>query len=372
MPVNPDKTICSKPEKPLYVAIAEHIEAQIADCGLVHGERLPSTAELAKSYGVTVSTLQQALSRLVEKGLLRRSPKTGSFIDATRYGRRALVTFSSNPFEMESRFYALFLRSLETEYARRGVDLDCQLGFSGPRLKRDLARLESDLAGGRFAFILAMAYSQDFLKWIENQRFAPVFACSYFDARNSVLDGFKHLAASGVRKIGFAFMGCEFDGGIKDMELAGLQDAQRLCSLPDGSVRFLDWGQHIDDAYKAAKLFFSSTPRQDWPEALFLHHDIVTKGALIAMTELGVRIPEDISLLTHANKGDSFQHPLELCRIEVDPSEVASSMADFMERSLPGGQARGLIVSPPCVRARISGGASVAAPNAVELAGGVR
>jgi DNA-binding LacI/PurR family transcriptional regulator len=52
--------------------------------------------------------------------------------------------------------------------------------------------------------------------------------------------------------------------------------------------------------------------------ALFINHDAVTKGALVGLAERRVRFPEDVALLTHANRGDDFPTPCPLTRVEID------------------------------------------------------
>ena len=368
MPVAADKSICAKPEKPLYAAIAEHLESQVASGSLTNDERLPSTAELAKAYGTTISTLQQALSKLVERGLLRRSPKTGTFVDATRYGRRAMITFSFNPADMESHFYSPFLKGIEKEFLKRGIEWDCHFELSAGGFTHSMKRLASTLESGRYSFILSVVYSQELLKWLERQSYAPVYTCAYFNARKSVSDGLEYLARQGFKRIAFMHMGGDYDDGTFLLEKEGLCDAAKRGI----SVEVLNWGRLLDEAYISAKDFFTKTPKSEWPDAIFIHHDIVTKGALIAMTELDIKIPSDISLLTHANKGDRFQYPKELARMELDPLSVASAVVSYIDETLMTHSGHGRLISPPSAETTLKEGASVLALSGRELIGDVK
>ncbi|MBU0714101.1 MAG: winged helix-turn-helix domain-containing protein, partial [Verrucomicrobia bacterium] len=57
---------------PIYKQVERFIRNQILNGQLKHGERLPSTNELAKRWHVDQSTIQKAMSRLVKDRLLIR------------------------------------------------------------------------------------------------------------------------------------------------------------------------------------------------------------------------------------------------------------------------------------------------------------
>jgi LacI family transcriptional regulator len=72
---------------PLYVAVRDAILTAIDEKKLPPGERVPSTADLAKQFGVSLVTAHRALGELVNAGVLLRSQGRGTFVDR-RYGRR--------------------------------------------------------------------------------------------------------------------------------------------------------------------------------------------------------------------------------------------------------------------------------------------
>lgn len=60
--------------------IIRHIESG----SLREGDRLPSENELASSHGVSVGTVQKALTQLVHSGLITREQGRGTFVSRTR------------------------------------------------------------------------------------------------------------------------------------------------------------------------------------------------------------------------------------------------------------------------------------------------
>ncbi|WP_213450410.1 GntR family transcriptional regulator [Rhizomonospora bruguierae] len=68
---------------PLYYQIANVLRSRIDTGEWVVGDRLPSEAQLAASFKVSVVTMRQALSLLEQQGRLSRQQGKGTFVTAT-------------------------------------------------------------------------------------------------------------------------------------------------------------------------------------------------------------------------------------------------------------------------------------------------
>ena len=65
---------------PLYQRIAARIEAAIASGAMRAGERLPSVRQLAQQHDVSISTAQQVIRHLENRGVVEARPKSGCFV----------------------------------------------------------------------------------------------------------------------------------------------------------------------------------------------------------------------------------------------------------------------------------------------------
>jgi GntR family transcriptional regulator len=65
---------------PLYVQIANHVEAQIASGELAPGGRLPAERDLAEQWGVAYQTVRRAMRELRERGLVASVVGKGTFV----------------------------------------------------------------------------------------------------------------------------------------------------------------------------------------------------------------------------------------------------------------------------------------------------
>lgn len=62
----------------------------------------------------------------------------------------------------------------------------------------------------------------------------------------------------------------------------------------------------------------------------------MAQGGLIAMKSLGLRIPEDIAVVSHANKGHGPIWEKPLTRMEMDPERHGAKLAKAICRHLTG------------------------------------
>lgn len=80
MPAEKKMTLAGDARLPLYQRLAESLKAEIMSRTWRPGDRLPSESDLAARYEVAPGTARQAISQLVEEGLLERRQGTGTFV----------------------------------------------------------------------------------------------------------------------------------------------------------------------------------------------------------------------------------------------------------------------------------------------------
>ena len=77
---------------------------------------------------------------------------------------------------------------------------------------------------------------------------------------------------------------------------------------------------------------------ENLPELFVFTDDHQARGGLIAMATLGISVPEDVRVVTLANKGDVPAFPLSLTRIEVDPVKWGMLAAQCVRSYLDEGR----------------------------------
>lgn len=80
----PEATIDRGSPVPFYFQLAELLEAEIVSGRWVPGARIPSENELCSRYGLSRTTIRQALGRLEQEGLVSREKGRGTFVSDSR------------------------------------------------------------------------------------------------------------------------------------------------------------------------------------------------------------------------------------------------------------------------------------------------
>ena len=83
---------------PLYVQLMELLKRQIITGERAPGERLPTEAELAKQFGVSIITVRSAVGGLCNQGLVERKQGKGTFVKKLKHtwDTRRLEGFSDS------------------------------------------------------------------------------------------------------------------------------------------------------------------------------------------------------------------------------------------------------------------------------------
>jgi GntR family transcriptional regulator len=80
----PDATIDRASPVPFYFQLAEMLEEEIVTGRWDPGTRVPSETELGARYGLSRTTIRQALARLEQEGLVTREKGRGTFVASSR------------------------------------------------------------------------------------------------------------------------------------------------------------------------------------------------------------------------------------------------------------------------------------------------
>jgi GntR family transcriptional regulator len=84
VPELPDATIDRASPVPFYFQLAELLEEEIVSGRWEPGTRVPSENDLCARYGLSRTTIRQALARLEQEGLVSREKGRGTFVSDSR------------------------------------------------------------------------------------------------------------------------------------------------------------------------------------------------------------------------------------------------------------------------------------------------
>lgn len=339
---------------PLQRQIAEHIAARILSGELPDGARLPSTLELAKSYSVTPVTIHKSLQHLVRRQLIERCSRKGTFVCSRERTNVIALVFGKSPFTHPGNFYTSLITLFQQEACRREVNLKIYFDFEdNPKTRFDL---EQDIRSGELKGMVAANRGPLLRKLLDAYPDIPRCYPISIDFREEVRQGVAYLVERGYRNIGVVSMLSEnfeadysrkwFEEECRGAEEAVAGTGARL------DIRRCDYTEVA--GYRKAKEWLREPAGR--PDAIFVNHDIIVHGMMLAIVESGLRIPEDIALLVHMNGGNEFASPVPLTKYEIDTAGMVRNCLDSLYEAMRSG-GRGT-VSLPVVPGRIVPGLS--------------
>ncbi len=328
---------------PLHLQIAAHIEQRITSGELRDGEKLPTTAELAAEYGVTLVTAQKSLQQLVNLDLVERTPRRGTFVKPHQTANTIGLIFGYSPFRVQNVLYLRMLELFRMAAMQEKINLKIYFDTQECEPSRAFYELRRDVASKKLKALIAVDRSKELSEWLKTQQEIFWVEPPNIDFFNSVNTGTKYLLGKGYRRITVVSM---YPPEIPypdwnenfQLEKAGFEAA--TAGL-DVEARLVRWGQTEIDGYNEGKKVFGNPAQR--PDAIFVHHDVVCRGLLLALMELGLKIPQDVALLTHSNMGCEFASPVPLTKVEFDPMEMVKNTISILKKMHfqlpPGGNA---------------------------------
>jgi DNA-binding LacI/PurR family transcriptional regulator len=331
------------------------------------GDRFPSQNELARRFAASHNTVREALSALVQEGLLERRRGSGTFVADARSTLAAGILIEQDIFHPgASYFFQRVVQSLRDHLSGCGYPVRLYVGQTLPGEPEPpeptCPEFWSDLEKKRvlgLAVVGTPCYAafmqrlrEEGVALVDPEVAPPEEAPESHDEMLS--RGAAYLVAQGHAAVGYLDWG---EGGSrvaafrKGLEAAGgeTRDAWCVHAGPPGNLA---------RGYQAFEELWSRRPH---PAALLVADDVLYQAVEPALLEKRIRVPEDLAILAHAVKGDPRPVHLPVARLQVDPDAYAASLGRSLVARMERRQAPPAGTGP---RAEILGPGPAARPPA--------
>ena len=347
--------------------LAARLRARILSGKHPPGEKMPSARMLAAEFGVSVSTLRAAQAILMHEGRLVGHPRSGVRVCRAGGCFRVGVLSELNVLSPECGYHRDLADHTLRVLRARGMDVTLYCGTVRPGEENNAITCPEFWDAVRHnrldAAIILDVPSTD--SWHIRVKELPVPAVGQFtpfviefNARSIIGHGLRVLRAQGASRIAMLTWNYGSIGAIFEKALAELG----LVSLPcwiggkfNPSLPGSGW--------EAFRDIWTAYP--DHPDGLLVTDDVLFRDAALAISELGIAVPEQLKIVTHANRSSpslhtSFPHT----RFEFAPAADAQALVDLLERRLAG--------APPPVEPgrRPFAVVEVGEPNVAQVEGG--
>jgi len=258
--------------------------------------------EIASIAGVDTSTVSRALNNdqaisLDVREKIQDIARKNSYKKRKTKAKNVSYVIDKRYFLLTSRFYNRVIEGIEDELKKQ------KYVFQFNSLEPNQFSLENIHIKNLAGMIITSCYHDDFI--IEVKKLGiPVVLVDYYlptedissvliDNTDGIIKGMQYLASLGHRRIAY-IKGDISEIGSYDRYM-GYRKAVQMFDLDDDERLVIGCDFSIKGTYEAMRSFLNSGI--DRPTALLAVNDIVAIGAMEAIKEKSLRIPDDMSVL---------------------------------------------------------------------------
>ena len=331
-------------EGTLTEQLTSNLRRAIANGERRPGDKLPGVRQMAKLCGTSVQVPIRALKALADEGLVKARPRIGCVVLGR--GRRVWrgtvlvvhvgshANYSQNAFtnELSILVESCGWRVEHVFVPRKEVRGD----YSLEALCKKLAE--------RLDLVLLPSYDPPVVRTVRRSGIPCMLAWGEPGDMESNADC--TMLYSGMRKAHMEFVNhcrmrkirhvvqMSFDGGaatgFEDIAPEGMTVENVVVRPEFSALRVESFARCAYDALLARL----KNRRMRRPDLVYFTDDYLARGGFWALEELGLRVPDDMKVVTLTNYGNAPFYPRPLTRIECNPYRNAASVARLVLRFL--------------------------------------
>ena len=337
--------------RPGYKEISDAIRREMAEGLYRAGEPLPSVNALRKRFGVGEWTVRAVLHELRDEGLLSIAKHVGAIAtDKAAFAWKGHIVFA-HPSVSGSYYIHRFACRLANRLESAGwmthqvfLDPDCEDTV-------DTSPLARHVAGGLDFAVVASEYWQFTnlfdragVPYIVIGGGARDFPNARAIVKSDTSECFGNLIASMKAQNLESILEIDFerrmDRSFKlQLTAAGISVRRLMCIFDNGRDRYSLGDVTAGGRHVVAEFLANPKNRTHPPDVILFDDDYLAAGGVSAILEAGLRIPEDIRVVAHSNRGNELALVQSLARIESDPVANANLVADYVMAVLAGRRA---------------------------------
>ena len=329
------------------------------------GAKLPSVDDLCARFGTGGFAVRRAVRKLRDEGLVVLKRHVGACVTAKAScawkGRVAFVAVGTPG----SYFIHKLSVGLAERFRQDGWDLT-SIFLETPKDSASNVDLVARLAANDISFAIFYCSEWQFVEVFDHANVPYVvlngFARDYPNARAVIREETRTCYGELIRSLRARHLNTVLEVDferITDLSFklqffkAGI-NVQRLFCKWDYSnpLRLIDVKRCGHAA--VADYFAGERHRKHPPDVILFDDDYLAEGGIVALLEAGLRIPEDIKVVSFSNRGNEPILGVSLARIENDPYTYGDAVAGYVLKLLSGRRA-----SPPRIAYRFISGASL-------------
>lgn len=328
-------------KKLLHERLADHLRDEIQQ-SRSHGEKFDTELELADRFDVSVGTVRQAVLTLCNEGLLRRRQGSGTFVRKTT-GRGLVAVLTGRHLERQDSYFFVKLASLLQERLD-AESLACRqvTGICGAENTESATRsaFVSEVESGKFTGCLGVGIRpRRWLQELLDENDVPLVGASTSiydyrvraDQQHMIRQAVQFLVERNRRRLGILHpTDHATENEVDDPHVRAFKHALEGTDVPFRRERVFGCinPTSADNGWADFRRLWRNSPAR--PDGLIICDDCLFRDAAPAILAHDIKVPEDLLIVTHANRGSGVVYPFPTARMEYDPGRFADEMVDML------------------------------------------
>lgn len=311
--------------------LADAIRKAIRKGRLCEGDVLPPVKEIARLSGACEMVVRGAIRRLTSEGLVRSRRHVGCIVCPSAASTwRGYVLIVSK--QMGTYHYNTQAAILRDRLSRAGFFVSQSFVFWRDG-KPDFSQLDEALTHP-LSLVIVLTQGWGIAEHVRQKGVRLMVALEMVQGKSESLVGevVERSLKAGVKRVGYLCM-CRNPNAATDALMAAGLRLEYFYLHPNES------NNGVEEAELGAFRLFEkrlAKGKKILPDLIYSVDDYLTRGMLTAFAHHGVRVPEDVRVVTFANRGNGPWYFKSLARIEVDPMFLGEKLADRAIRMLDG------------------------------------
>jgi len=333
----------------LYRQVCDAMREEIRSGRLPVGSKLPTTAELAKAWGLQVATVHQAMTILAREGLLVRRPKKGTLVaeKPTKIEKLGLLAL---PHADSERFKLSIMQWLQDLASARGISTvlvdRSDLVFSNENRQPNPHALGFDA-------LIGVGYNKEAVKRLSRLPVPTAFLSSSrlpntveVDSDDFFTRAVHSLSIQGAKSVSLLthmdLAGAAGSGILNDLIetlLPRLVAEAGMRLIPAPPLRFKPREEDFTPSemeHVGFDLFEDLWQQPTRPEGLIVYPSTVSRGVVTSILSHQVNVPADLKVVLTRTKETPFLCPFPASIFETSTEVIAGALLDIVGSQFEG------------------------------------
>jgi DNA-binding LacI/PurR family transcriptional regulator len=343
----------------MYHRVTERLRQRLLEGNWAAGVKLPTLREMADEFKVSTNTIRSALRILEKEGCVYHVPDVGAFVHPsypTKTGVR--VTVAVAMIDISGAFEMGIARGVEHACQERGWELQIYDARTDPVIEAsNLTRLGNSGSRGGIVMPIGNNANLEHLVKLKLSGYPVVLVDRGIIGlnvdivesanENGAFLATEHLIEHGLRQLYMVTFPispvpetsilARVRGFEKALMAHGIEPGRNnmIWIDPEASARGVRENHRWLAGYEAALPFLKSA---SMPVGMFALNDYTAWGIVEACRKLGLRIPEDVSIICFDDSDITRALAPQLTVVAQKPAEIGKTAVELLERRLrPGG-----------------------------------